>query len=108
MTITIFVCNGNFEDQWIASLCADGDRQQAEYERQEDLDREGELAIEHAYADEPDEWPWYADAPHEMEACDIVEDADLLGWQVAERDEEDIDDEIAIDKQPSHSSEGDP
>ncbi|HSR79053.1 MAG TPA: hypothetical protein VLN57_20945 [Xanthobacteraceae bacterium] len=97
--ISLLVCRGDFEQQWIAALCAEGELEQAEHECEEDLEREEELALEHAYADEPDEWPWYAEAPSEAEAGEIIEDADLLGWPVAETDEVDPDDEIALDAQ---------
>jgi hypothetical protein len=100
MTFTLFVCQASdMEQAWIESLCAQGDREQEEYERQEDLDREEELALEHAYDDEPSDWPWYADAPIEVEHGEVIEDADLLGWPTAELDEIDPDDEVALDAQ---------
>jgi hypothetical protein len=96
---TMFVCRGDFEQQWIESLCAEGDRQQAELECQEDLDREEALALEHAYADDPDDWPWYADAPIEIVEPEVVDDADLLGWPVAAVDGGEPDDEVPLDAQ---------
>lgn len=80
--VTLFCCHGDFELAWIASLCAQGDREQDEMERQEDLDREEELALEHAYDEEPGEWAWYADAPTDVEPGEVIEDADLLGLPV--------------------------
>lgn len=97
--ITFFCCTGDFEQAWIASLVAQGDREQEEEERQEDLDREEELALEHAYDEEPGEWPWYADAPTEVEPGEVIEDADLLGWAVEQADATDPDDEVALDAQ---------
>lgn len=97
--VTLFVCRGDLEQAWIESLCAQGEREQAEHERQEDLDREEELALEHAYDEEPGEWPWYADAATDVEEGEVIEDADLLGWPVAEVDSADPEDEIAIDAQ---------
>lgn len=64
-------------------------------ERQEDLDHEEQLARD-AVEDETDAWPWYADAPLEVEESEIVEDADLLGLPVDGRDE-DFDDELTVE-----------
>jgi hypothetical protein len=97
--VTFFSCSGDFELAWIASLCAQGDREQEEMERQEDLDREEELALEHAYDEEPGEWAWYADAPTDVEPGEVIEDADLLGLPVEQADSTDPDDEVALDAQ---------
>lgn len=91
--LTIFTCN-DMEAAWIAQICADGEREMAEWERQEDLDHEEQLARE-AVADEIDTWPWYADTPNEIEDSEVIEDADLFGLPV-DGGSEDFDDELSI------------
>lgn len=97
--VTFFVCHGATPEAWGAQLSAQGDREQDEMERQEDLDREEELALEHAYDEEPGEWAWYADAPTDVEPGEVIENADLLGLPVEQADSMDTNDEIALDAQ---------
>jgi hypothetical protein len=93
--LTIFTCN-DMEAAWIAQICADGEYEMAEWERQEDLDHEEQLARDAVEDDATDVWPWYADAPLEVEESEIIEDADLLGLPVGGRDE-DFDDELTVE-----------
>lgn len=95
MTFQLFVCN-DMEAAWIASLCAQGEREMAEWERQEDLDTEELLAREAVEDGETDSWPAYADAPLEVAESEVIDDADLLGLAVADRDE-DHDDELSVE-----------
>jgi hypothetical protein len=63
--LVIFVCDP--WESYIRSLMADGDRQEIEWNRDEDLEREAQLAAE--FVEEPDageDWPWYADLPYEV------------------------------------------
>lgn len=74
---TMFVCN-DMEEAWIASICAQGEREMAEWERQEDIDREQELRTEffedlEGGSIDPDDWPWYADAPYEVQLPEVFE-----------------------------------
>lgn len=93
---TLFVCN-DMEAAWIAQLCADGEREMAEWERLEDVEHEERLARETIEDDETDAWPAYADAPFELEEPEIIEDADLLGFAVEPRDVSFDDDELDIE-----------
>ena len=63
MSFTFFVCQDP-EEAWYAHLQAESDREQERWEREQDLEREEELAHEFI-ADEEDieTWPWYANPP---------------------------------------------
>lgn len=82
MAFQIFTCN-DMEAAWIASICAQQEREMAEWERDEDLDHEEQLAREAVDDGEVEAWPWYADAPLEVEEPEVIEDADLCGLPVA-------------------------
>lgn len=92
---TIFTCN-DMEEAWIAQLCIDSDYERDEMERQEDLDNEELLAHVAVDRDEVELWPWYADAPLEVEDPEVIEDADLFGFLAAETDSE-FDDELDVE-----------
>lgn len=92
---THFVCN-DMEAAWIAQLCADGEREMAEWERQEDIDHEEHLARQAVLDGDAESWPSYADAPFEVVDPDIVVDADLAGLPV-QGDDEYFDDELDVE-----------
>lgn len=92
---TIFTCN-DMEEAWVAQLCADSDREQDEMERQEDLDNEELIAHDAVDQGEVESWPWYTDAPLEVEDPEVVEDADLLGFPAVDPDSE-FDDELDVE-----------
>jgi len=71
--LTFFCCN-DMEEAWIAGICADQEREQAEWERQEDVDHEAELALECVEDDDIDSWPWYADSPHDIQEPQIFDE----------------------------------
>lgn len=100
---TIFVCN-DMEEAWIAQICADGEREMAEWERQEDLDHEEQLARDAVDQDETDSWPAYADSPLDVEEPDVIDDADLLGFPVG-GETEDFDDELTVEGFDAESEE---
>lgn len=93
MTFAIFVCN-DMEEAWIASICAQGEREMAQWERDEDLDHEEQLAREAVADGDLTAWPAYADTPYEVEDPEVVDDADVLGLPVGEHDEH-FDDELS-------------
>lgn len=94
MTFTMFVCN-DMEEAWIASLCAQGEREIARWERDEDRDHEEQLARDAVADGDLIAWPVYADDPYEIEEPEIIDDADLLGLPVGEH-EDAFDDELSI------------
>jgi len=94
MTLTMFVCN-DMEAAWVASICAQQEREMEQWERDEDRDHEEQLAHEAVLEDEIETWPWYADAPLHEERPEIIVDADLVGLPVATSDEY-LDDEMPV------------
>ena len=94
MSLQIWFCNP--WESYLAQLEWESDQQQLEMEKEEDLDREAELASE-VFAsfgpddsqddgiDEPDDttepdavvtdedWPWYADVPLEIQEPEVIE-----------------------------------
>lgn len=82
MTFTYFACN--ITAGMHAQLAADTDRAWLEYERQQDLEHEEQLARDAVEDDETDQWPWYADSPIEIVESEIVEDAGMAGLAVSE------------------------
>lgn len=95
MNVTFFACN-NIEESWIASICAQGEREMEQWERDEDRDHEEQLARDAVADDEIELWPWYADAPHDVEEPEIIADASLLGFPVDITDEQ-FDDETPVE-----------
>jgi hypothetical protein len=71
MIVTAFWCN-DMEEAWIASICAEQEREQRAMERDEDLDAEAKLGREAILAAEedgcdPDDYlPDYAPRPYEV------------------------------------------
>jgi hypothetical protein len=97
MTFTYFACN--ITAGMHAMLAADTDRAWREYERQEDIDTEEQLAREAVLDDATEWWPAYADAPLEIAEPEVIEDADLFGFAVAgpNDDADNYDDELAVE-----------
>ena len=95
--ITYFCCN-DMEAAWIAGICAQQEREQEEWERQEDLDHEEQLSRECIEDDAIHEWPHYADAPCEIEEPEIFEDAILYDSHLSDENTEHYDDELPTDK----------
>lgn len=96
MQLTVFVCN-DMEEAWIASICAEGEREMAEWERGEDLDHEERLALEAVEDGEVDAWPWYSDAAIEVVEPEVIEDADLCGLAVGS-ESDDFEDEWTVEQ----------
>ncbi len=88
--ITVFVCHGDMEAAWIASVCAEGEREMQQWERDEDRDHEAALALECVLDGEIDAWPDYADSPIEVEDPEVIYDADVLGLPVESADGDDL------------------
>ncbi len=91
----MFICN-DMESAWIAQLCADGEREMAAWERDEDRDHEEQLARDAVADDTVDAWPSYADSPVEVVESEVIEDANLFGMPI-EDDMEDFDDEMTVE-----------
>ena len=74
--LTLFVCN-DMEEAWIASICAQQEREMAQWEIDEDLDHEEQLAREAVEDDETESWPWYADVPLEVVEPEEIDGEEL-------------------------------
>jgi hypothetical protein len=71
--ITIRFCNP--WESFIADLMANSERACEEYELEQDLKTETDLAVQHAYGELDCPWPWYADAPIEVQEPEV-----FSGW----------------------------
>jgi len=68
--IAVYVCRDP-EEAWIRSLIEEQEREFAEHERERDRETELEMARAEVYGDAECPWPWYADAPCEVQEPEV-------------------------------------
>jgi len=63
--VTIWFCRP--WESYIASLEAQCEQVEREYDLEQDIETEEQMAIAHAYGEGECPWPWYADDPIEVQ-----------------------------------------
>ena len=71
MKVTIHFCNP--WESFIADIIEASERAADEYDLEQDQETEATLARQHAVSDLDCPWPWYADAPTEVQEPEVIE-----------------------------------
>lgn len=68
--LQVFICRDP-EAAWIEEQWREAQRQQAEWQLEEDLETEHQLARDYVCGCSECPWPWYADEPCEMQEPEV-------------------------------------